>query len=219
MDTTASVAGCFARGAAPSPMPSPAAVLRSRRPKPWSAKRAISAVRSPSRESATATLNGLPPGCARYSPSAPFGTRSTSASPITVIRGDARALTALESAQRCPRRRDPGAVALEHVSRSGDLQPDVVAVLAAERGLHLRHERHLLAMMLDGHVDEDLWAQVLDRADTRPQGPVAHAKRLGPETHGDVSLSLGEQRVGRHVESHLGPADLQRPLAVDVHEV
>src|SRR5215204_2680690 len=110
----------------------------------------MSAVRLPSRASPTATLNGLPPGFSRYPPVAPSGTRSTSASPITVRTGltSGGAAYGPGRAEACPGRRDAQAVLSKHVRRSHYLQPHAIVGLAVERRRHLRDQRDLVAAVV-----------------------------------------------------------------------
>src|SRR3954451_4032424 len=103
------------------------------------------------RPSPIATLNGLPPGAARYPPVAGSRTMSTSASPMTVRTGltSGRAAYGSGRAEARRGRRDAQAVLPEHVCGSHYLQPDLIVGRAAEGRRHLCDERDAVAPMVD----------------------------------------------------------------------
>src|SRR3954451_9925944 len=86
-------------------------------------------------------------------------------------------------------------VATEHMRRPDDLQPNAVALVAAERRLHLGHEREVLALMLERDMDEHLRPEILHRADVRLERPAFDdLQRLGTEAHRDPARAVAERR-------------------------
>src|ERR687891_1281503 len=100
-------------------------------------------------------------------------------------------------------RSDPVAVLGEQMGLARDLEADAVAEPTGERRRHARHERQRLASVLDGKMDEDRVAEVLDRADLSNEGTFAHLQCLW--TNADRDGAGG-------VRDHLlaGPAQRKR---------
>src|SRR4051812_2011838 len=96
------------------------------------------------------------------------------------------------SAQTCPRRRDPGPIAVEEVRRTRELEANVVSELTLKRRRHLRHERQRLSLVLDGEMNEHLRSEILDRPDLRPQGAIADTQSLRAEPDRDFAGGVRE---------------------------